>query len=108
MAHIQTRVHPALLLLKKVPRGKVTTYGILAKATHSSPRAIGQIMKRNRHPDIYPCYKVICSDGSIGGYAGKVKSKEIKRKIMLLKKNGVTIDNGQIDKRYFWVFEKDK
>lgn len=97
-------LHPALLLLRRIPRGKVTTYGILAKACNSSPRAIGQIMKRNKYPEICPCYKVIRSDGTLGGYAGKTKGKKINEKIQKLKRNGIVIKNGRIDKRYFWHF----
>ena len=97
-------LHPALLLLRKVPKGRVTTYGILAKACHSSPRAIGQIMRRNKYPDICPCYKVIKSDGSLGGYAGKTKGKKIMEKIQRLRKDGVVIKNGRIDRKYFWQF----
>ena len=97
-------MHKALILLRKIPKGRVTTYGLLATATGSSPRAIGQIMKRNKYPEVYPCYKVICSDGSIGGYAGKVKGKRTQEKIGKLKKDGIQIENGKVDKKYFWNF----
>jgi methylated-DNA-[protein]-cysteine S-methyltransferase len=43
-----------LKMLRKIPRGKVTTYGALAKAAKSSPRAVGQIMRNNPHPELYP------------------------------------------------------
>ncbi|MBS3053351.1 MAG: MGMT family protein [Candidatus Aenigmarchaeota archaeon] len=90
-------VHKAILLLRKIPKGKVTTYGELARATKSSPRAIGQIMKRNEDPEIYPCYKVVSSSGAIGGYAGCVKGKKIDEKISKLNKDGIKIINGKID-----------
>lgn len=99
-------MHLALVMLKKIPKGKVTTYGILAKACGSSPRAIGQIMKRNKYPEVYPCYKVICADGKIGGYAGKTKGRMINEKIEKLRKDGIEIKNEKIDKRYFWRFEE--
>lgn len=94
-------MHKSLLLLRKIPKGKVTTYGALAKATGSSPRAIGQIMRNNPRPDLYPCYKVIKSDGSIGGYAGCIKGVKISKKVMLLKKDGIKIEKGKIDLRRF-------
>lgn len=90
-------MHKALLLLRKVPKGKVTTYGALAKATKSSPRAIGSVMRHNKHPEIYPCYKVVSSSGEIGGYAGCVSGKNIIKKVGLLKKDGIKIENGKID-----------
>lgn len=86
--------HKAILLLKEIPSGKVTTYGELALACMTSPRAVGSIMRSNEHPDEYPCYKVIMSSGEIGGYCG---SSNNKRKIALLKKDGVKIKNGKID-----------
>lgn len=90
-------VHKALVLLRRIPRGKVTTYGELARACGSSPRAIGQIMRRNERPELYPCYKVVSSDGGIGGYAGCVRGAKIKKKIRLLGKDGIEIIDGKID-----------
>lgn len=100
-------MHKALLLLRKVPRGKVTTYGALARATGSSPRAIGSVMRSNPRPDLYPCYKVVASDGSIGGYAGCVKGKKIAEKISLLKKDGIKIVNGKINEKHIYRFKNE-
>ena len=65
-------------------------------------------MKRNKYPEVYPCYKVICSDGCIGGYAGKIKGKKIKEKIEKLRKDGIIFKNGRINKKYFYKFELNK
>jgi len=94
-------MHKALLLLRKIPRGKVTTYGELSKATKSSPRAIGQIMRSNPRPDLYPCYKVVSASGKIHGYAGCMKGKKIAEKIALLRKDGIEIKKGKIDLKRF-------
>jgi len=86
-----------LEFLKKIPKGRVTTYGFLAKKFNTSPRAVGQILKNNPNPQKYPCYKVVKSDGSIGGYFGA----HTKKKILLLKKDGIKIKNNKIDlKKY--------
>ncbi len=90
-------VHKALLLLRRIPKGRVTTYKALARACKTSPRAIGQIMRHNKEPEKYPCYKVIMSNGRIGGYQG---TRGIKKKIMLLKKDGIEVKNGKVDKKY--------
>ncbi len=90
-------MHRALLLLRKIPKGKITTYGELARAMGSSPRAIGQVMRRNKHPEIYPCYKVVSSNGKIHGYDGCLKGEKVDRKIMLLKKDGIETRNGRVD-----------
>ena len=90
-------MHQAILLLRNIPKGKVTTYGELARATKSSPRAIGQIMKRNADPVTYPCYKVISASGRIGGYSGCVKGRQIAKKISLLAKDGIKVSQGKVD-----------
>ncbi|MBI2084422.1 MAG: MGMT family protein [Candidatus Aenigmarchaeota archaeon] len=92
-------MHRALLLLKKVPKGKVVSYGELARNCKTSPRAIGIVMKSNPFPEKYPCYKVVGSDGRLVGYSGK---GGLKTKIMLLKSEGVKIDGGKISGNYFY------
>ncbi|HLC68053.1 MAG TPA: MGMT family protein [archaeon] len=91
------RSNEILKMLNKIPKGKVTTYGELARATKSSPRAIGQVMRHNDHPEVYPCYKVVASDGKIHGYSGCLKGAKVNKKINLLKKDGIKIENGKID-----------
>ena len=81
-------------LLKRIPKGKVTTYGELAKATKLHSRTVGMLMKKNERPDEFPCYKVVKSDGSIGGYSGK---GGIITKIKLLEKDGISVKKGKID-----------
>lgn len=72
--------------LKNIPKGKVTTYSKLA-CSLGSPRAfraVGNALHINPHPVIVPCHRVVRSNGEVGGYAlGQ------KRKILLLKKEGV-------------------
>lgn len=94
-------MHKALLLLKKIPKGKVTTYGTLAKLCGTSPRAIGVIMKTNPRPDECPCYKVVGHDGKLVGYSGK---GALKTKIKLLQNDGIKVKNGAVDKSYFYEF----
>ena len=80
-------------LLNKIPKGKVTTYKALAQALNSKAyRAIGQILKQNPNAPIVPCHRVVQSDGKLGGYA-----LGIKKKIELLKKEGVNIENNKIN-----------
>ena len=81
--------------LKQVPRGKVTTYKALAEAVNSKAyRFVGSCMKNNSDPKSIPCYKVINSDGKIGNYSG---AGGIKKKIQLLKKDGIEITGGKVD-----------
>ena len=79
--------------LMQVPKGKITTYGDLAKAVglKNGQRAIGRIMNKNPYPAIIPCHRVIKSDGKIGGYA---YGEEIKQN--MLNKEGIKIQKGKI------------
>jgi methylated-DNA-[protein]-cysteine S-methyltransferase len=43
--------------------GTTTTYGMLAQALHSAPRAIGQACRRNPFPIIVPCHRVTSTSG---------------------------------------------
>ena len=86
-------------LLKKVPKGKVTTYKFLAeKLGTKAYRAVGQAMRCNPYAPNVPCHRVVKSDGSIGGFMGKINknSKEVKKKIKMLEKEGVKIKNNKI------------
>lgn len=73
-------------ILDRIPVGKVTTYGDIAKALGhpNASRAIGRILNKNPNPIVVPCHRVVMSDGNVGGYAfGKARKKE------LLKKEGL-------------------
>ena len=96
---LSTKVYRKLLL---VPKGKVTTYGELAKAVglKNGQRAIGMIMKNNPFPVIVPCHRVVKSDGKIGGY---VYGEMVKSK--MLSNEGIKIKNRKIidfDKKKFY------
>lgn len=69
--------------LDNIPMGKTLTYADLAKKLNSHPRAIGQALKRNPLPLLYPCHRVISKTG-IGGFAGETQGKLIKIKQWLL------------------------
>ena len=87
-------------LLKKVPKGKVTTYKALAEALDTKAyRAVGQAMRHNPYAPEVPCHRVVASDGTIGGFSGSwnPESKEVKRKIKILKNEGVKVKDNKID-----------
>ncbi len=63
-----------LVLLEtcKIPRGKTTTYGELARriGKAKAARAVGQALKKNPFAPQVPCHRVVAKNG-IGGYSGK-------------------------------------
>ena len=79
--------------LLEVPKGKITTYGELAKAVglKNGQRVVGKIMNKNPYPVIIPCHRVVKSDGKVGGYA---YGEEIKSD--MLTREGIVIKNGKI------------
>ena len=95
-------MHKAILLLKKIPEGKVATYKELARMCGTSPLAIGRIMASNKDPVNYPCYKIVSSNGHICGYSGR---GGLRGKQALLKKDGIRVINGKIDKKHFYNFK---
>jgi len=74
-------------IVQKIPSGNFLTYKQVAeRAGHpKSWRAVGNVLNKNQNPKV-PCHRVIRSDGKIGGF-----NKGIKRKVYLLKKEGVVI-----------------
>ena len=86
--------------LQKIPKGKATTYGSIAKRLDLNPRQVGRILSKNERPAEYPCYKVVRSDGSLGGYTIRDKNDaatlDIKKKKLLA--DGVFFDKGKVDK----------
>jgi methylated-DNA-[protein]-cysteine S-methyltransferase len=88
-------------LTKQVPRGKVTTYGAIAKKLKGSPRAVGQALRVNPFAPVVPCHRVIKSDGSIGGFGGEVAGKKIQEKITMLRREGIDIKDNKIGKKFF-------
>jgi methylated-DNA-[protein]-cysteine S-methyltransferase len=83
--------------LKEVPKGYVTTYKELSKALNTKAyRAVGNAMRHNPYAPVVPCHRVVRSDGTIGGFNGKTKGKEIDNKIKLLKNEGVIVKDNKI------------
>lgn len=83
--------------LRRIPRGKVTTYAALGKLVFLSPRQVAALLRKNPRPDRYPCFKVVHADGRIGGYAFGGKRK----KASLLNAEGIAIRKGKINLKKF-------
>ncbi len=90
-------------MLLQIPEGMVTTYKDIATALGdpSAARWIARILSENRDPEV-PCYKVVMSDGSVGGYVWGVEEK-----IKKLEKDGIRVINGKVnlDTHRFFDFE---
>lgn len=54
--------------IAEIPRGKVLTYGDVARRVQSAPRAVGQACGSNWFPLVIPCHRVTASKG-LGGFS---------------------------------------
>lgn len=79
-------------VIRKIPKGSFLTYKAVAKLAGRPKawRAVGNILNKNKSSEI-SCHRVIRSDGKIGGYKDGTK-----KKIALLKKEGLKIEREKI------------
>ena len=57
--------------MRGIPFGATRTYGDLARALDTSPRAVGQACGRNPIAILVPCHRIVASAGALGGYSGR-------------------------------------
>ena len=72
----------------RIPYGRTRTYGDIADALMSAPRAVGSACAANPIPIIVPCHRVVGAGGRMTGYSG---GQEIETKIQLLRLEGCLI-----------------
>lgn len=69
----------------RIPYGETRTYGDLAAALDSAPRAVGMACGRNPIPIVIPCHRVVGAKGALTGYSG---GKGVETKSFLLRLEG--------------------
>lgn len=75
-------------LLRQIPKGKVTTYKLIAKALNTKAyQAVGNAMNKNPDAPQVPCHRVVNVNGEIGKYALGTE-----KKIQILESEGIKID----------------
>lgn len=87
--------------VQKVPKGKVTTYGEIAKYIGiNNPRVVGYALHANPDQDNIPCHRVVTKDGELAkGYAfgGAGIQKQ------LLEQEGIKFSENYVDlTKYFY------
>ncbi|KAL0476652.1 methylated-DNA-protein-cysteine methyltransferase [Acrasis kona] len=76
--------------VRKVPEGKISTYKEVSTYLKTSPRAVGQAMKKNPFgPHPVPCHRIIASNYYIGGFNGKWGNND---KVAYLRREGLNIN----------------
>jgi methylated-DNA-[protein]-cysteine S-methyltransferase len=72
-----------------IPRGRVSTYGLIAKhlGSEKGARAVGNALATNPFPLIIPCHRAVQSGGGLGGFQGGPAMKRA-----LLELEGIAFD----------------
>jgi methylated-DNA-[protein]-cysteine S-methyltransferase len=72
-----------------IPRGKVSTYQLLARfiGQPAAVRAVGTALATNPFPIIIPCHRAVRADRTLGGYQGGLQMKRA-----LLEAEGIPFD----------------
>ena len=92
-------------VLKRVPKGRVTTYGMIAKSIHSGPRAVGTAVASNPWSLFVPCHRVIPFNLKVGNYSMNEHpdGEGCRTKGELLRKEGVLFREDKILPPSVWL-----
>lgn len=93
--------------VKKIPKGKVATYGQVAALAgdRKMARAVGNALHKNPDPDSIPCYRVVNSKGELaGGFAFGGKDVQAK----LLRADGIKVIDGKVDLEKYGTIWKEE
>ncbi len=80
-------------LVRQIPPQRLSTYGAIANALGDAraARAVGRMMNQNPDADTMPCFKIVYSDGSLGGFGLGIEDK-----IRRITQDGITVNHGKI------------
>lgn len=95
----------AWALISRIPKGRVTTYGEIARALGSpnASRAVGNAMNRNPYAPGVPCHRVVGSNGALTGYAHGLE----KKRAMLLEEGVRLVSENRADVSEAYTFEDE-
>jgi O-6-methylguanine DNA methyltransferase len=84
--------HRVLRVVRRIPPGRVATYGDVAKMAGRprAARAVGNVMKTCGRRDI-PCHRVIAAGGRLGGYGG---NEVLKRALLVAE--GIVVSGSRV------------
>lgn len=86
--------------VKKIPRGKVATYGQVAKMAgdQKMARAVGNALHKNPDPEKIPCYRVVNAKGELAG-AFAFGGEDAQAKLLLA--DGIAVVDGRVDLKIY-------
>ncbi len=83
---------------RKIPRGEVRSYGLLARriGKTGAARAVGNALAANPFPLVIPCHRAVRSDGRISGFQGGPAMKRA-----LLEMEGISLSpSGRVQSEF--------
>ena len=84
--------------VKKIPRGKVATYGQVAAGNKKLARAVGNALHKNPDSEKIPCYRVVNAKGELAGeFAFGGEGAQAK----LLQADGIAVVDGRVDLKIY-------
>ena len=88
------------ILVSQIPKGKVMTYGQIARIVGCGPRFVGYVMHHNHDPKNIPCHRVVNSQGKVAKtFAFGGEDEQQKR----LEKERISFINGKLSlKEVLW------
>ena len=93
-------------VVKKIPKGKVATYGQVAELAGDKrmARVVGNALHKNPDPDNIPCFRVVNAKGELAGeFAFGGAGEQAK----LLEADGIKVADGRVDlEKYQWTIFK--
>ena len=91
-----------LELTKKIPRGRVTTYGAIAEflGIRSGARSVGWALNSVKGNDAYPCHRVVNRFGELSGKSHFGHPELMKA---LLEEEGIEFIDSRVNlDKHFW------
>ena len=88
--------------LTLIPKGKVVTYGQIAEylGNKGLARVVGNILHNNPSEELFPCYKVVNSQGKLASNFVFGGCEEQRKR---LERDGIKVRNNKVDlKIYQW------
>jgi O-6-methylguanine DNA methyltransferase len=106
LSHVSEFRRNVYMILIRIPRGKVTTYGTIAKKLGSRrySRAVGGALASNPLPLVIPCHRVVLSSHKVGNYGlpGRKPSEGGYVKRALLEREGVKFQGNKVSRDSLW------
>ena len=99
-----TLEHRILNVVKEIPKGRVSTYKLIAKklGNEGLARVVGNTMAKHPYLGEVPCHRVVKSTGQLGNY-----QLGVAKKADLLHNEGIPVNNGRVANfRDFLYFNK--